>query len=231
MSQVQFNLLPDVKLDYEKVHRTKHQIIIIAAVVAAASVGILFIMLSFTVALNQSLKNADKDIKKYTTEVQKTPNLDDMLTVQNQLQALPGIHENKHATSRIFTYLPQITPTNVNISKSTLSFDDNKLELTGTTDSLASVNKFIDTIKYTEYQIKGSDTLTKAFPTALLTSFGVDAKGANYVISVDFDPILFSNKDNVTLVVPKQTTTHSVLNDPTLNLFNGQPTPSDQGVQ
>jgi Tfp pilus assembly protein PilN len=233
--KLQFNLLPDVKQEYLKAQRTKRTVITIAIVTSAVALFILILMLTTVYIVNKKqLSDANKDIQHYSAQLKAIPNLDKILTVQNQLKSLSGLHSNKHAVSRMFTYIPQITPLNVCLGKLNLDLGQNTLILEGTSDSQKSINTFIDTLKFTKYQLDQKDTGKYAFTSVVESQFGIDSSGtiqtrcdgkiapASYQITVQFDPILFSNTQNVALSVPQGlVTTRSVLDNPS-NIFNGQ---------
>ena len=130
---------------------------------------------------------------------------------------MSGLHQNKHITSRIFTYLPQVTPANVQISRISLDLGSGVITIDGTADSQISVNTFIDTLKFTNYKVGEQGQETKAFPTVTETSYSINPGTVNYSLSITFDPTLFANNllddqgrpQTPTLVVPKQTTTHA----------------------
>jgi len=232
MSQVQFNLLPDIKMTFVKAQRTKRLVVLVAFLVTGVSLAIfLVILLTVTGLQKKQLSDADKDIKKYAAQLKNTKDLDKILTIQTQLKSLAELHQQKKAASRLFTYLSQVTPANVNIGKISIDFSTNSMQIGGTTDTLANVNKFIDTLKFTKYKTDEKDTdAKKAFASVVETSFSLDAKGASYELGVSYDEALFSNDTKIILVVPQQTTTRSVLNDPSLILFNGglgSPQPAD----
>src|SRR4051812_16420863 len=115
---VQFNLLPDVKLEFAKQQRAKRFVYTISALASAAAIAVFIIsFVSVNIFQKKLLDNAGKDITSYTQKIKSIPDLDKVLTIQNQLNSLPALHQQKHYTSRLFIYLPQITPTSVNISK------------------------------------------------------------------------------------------------------------------
>jgi Tfp pilus assembly protein PilN len=232
---VQFNLLPDVKLEFEKQKRTKRLVYTIAILISGGAVCLLIICFVFVnLGQKKSLDDAQKDIKKYSNDISKIPDIEKVLTVQNQLKSLPNLHSQKHISSRIFTYLPKITPQKVFIGQTTIDYTANTISLTGTTDTLENVNAFVDTLKFTNYKAtKGDDQKEKpAFSGVTLSSSARTDKGASYSIKMSFDPELFSNDDkNVVLVVPNKITTRSVTEAPAL--FNGDTGKSstDQGSQ
>lgn len=225
MSRVEFNLLPDVKLDYDRAQRTKILIFnlsFLISVIAIALVVIAFFMVD--IVQKKSLSDADKDITAASQELQGIKDLDKILTIQNQLGSLPGLHQQKHITSRLFDYLPQITPPKINIGKLTLDTGTQTITLTGTSDKIESINKFIDTLKFTQFSLSDSSDKTKAFTDVILTSSARDEKSASYTIDFSYDPALFDPQKTITLIVPQETTTRSVINSPGSNttLFDGQ---------
>jgi Tfp pilus assembly protein PilN len=239
--KLQFNLLPDVKQEYLKTRRTKRTIITASVVASAIALFIFLFAVTTVYVINKNqLSDADADIKKYSNDLQSVKNLDKILTIQNQLSSIQNLHQAKHKMSRIYTYLPQITPAHVCISQLTLDAAGGNLSFQGTSDSQKSINTFVDTLKFTKYKV-GKDTSTKdAFPSVVESQFGINTSAttqtnsggsvcqgtpapAGYQLTVKFDPTLFANSSDVTLVVPQGlVTTRSVLNDPS-NIFNGDP--------
>lgn len=233
---VQFNLLPDIKLEYNRQQRTKrlvYSMSSLAVIVALALALISFVTVD--VLQKKLLNDANKDITTYTNKPKSIPDLDKVLTIQNQLNALPGLHQQKHVSSRLFDYLRQVTPTKVNIGKITMDTSANTLSVTGTADTVESVNKFVDTLKFTSYTTAKDSTKNPAFSNVVLSKIDRDDKEAVYTIDTEFDPALFDSAKSVALVVPQETTTRSVLNSPDTNslLFNGDTgaKPAKQGGQ
>lgn len=238
-NKIQFNLLPDVKLSYIKSQRTRNLVISGAALATLASVVIfLLTLLSTGVVQRAQLNKVDKQIAEATTKLKGQQNLDQLLTIQNQLKTLVNLHGAKHITSRIFSYMPQVTPVNVSIGNLNLSFADGSMQIDGTADSQRTVNTFIDTLKFTTYSTGADNTPKNAFPTVVESSFSIGQNNVSYSLNVKFDPILFSNNtlDSTghavvpVLNVPKLTTTRAVSNDPANVLFNGQFKPPTNGA-
>jgi hypothetical protein len=192
-------------------------------------------LITVDVVQKKQLSNADKSFASYSKQLASTPNVAQVLTVQNQLQTLVGLHQQKHVASRLFTYLPQVTPTDVHISQFSIDFSQNTMQISGTANSQQATNTFIDTLKFTTYKVNDQDQAISAFPSVVETSFGASTTGASYSLTVQFDPVLFSNNlggKTPILVVPKKTTTRSVMDNPA-NLFNENngTTQSTQGGQ
>jgi Tfp pilus assembly protein PilN len=220
MSKVQFNLLPDVKLDFIKAQTTKRTVISIAFIVSAVALAIFLILLvTVDVVQKKQLNDADAQVKDKTQQLQKVDGLDKALTIQNQLKTLADLHKQKHINSRIFDYLPQITPTNVNVSKIDIDYETSTMSIHGLADSQPSVNTFIDTLKFTKYRIGNETSNHTAFSSVVESNFALSPSGVTFGLNLSFDPKLFSNdlgdKDGnpqtPKLEVPQLTTTRSVL--------------------
>ncbi len=198
---VQFNLLPDIKLEYIKSQRTKHLVTFIATLAGLISIGLLlFSMFVVYVVQDQYIKALTKDISKYTTELKDTPDINKMLTVQNQLSRLTKLHEEKNQSSRLFSYIQQTTPAKTNLNKLKLDYADSSLTLGGTAPNLDEVKVYTNALKAARYTA-GSSESTSAFKDVVLSSFSRDTKGANFTITTKFDPVLFNLTQNVQLEV------------------------------
>jgi Tfp pilus assembly protein PilN len=229
MSFIQINLLPEVKLKYIKSQRTRNLVVSGSVVASGIAVAILILMMATVyVVQKKQLSGADKDIQNASSQLESIDSLPDILTVQKQLDTLVGLHQSKHVTSRIFSYLPAVTPTNVFVGKLGVDLATNSMKIDGTAKNQAAVNTFIDTLKYTTYTIGTDAQERKAFTKVIESGFGITEDNTSYSLSVTFDPTLFnnnsidSNGNQVApkLHVPKTTTTRSVIDNPN-SLFDG----------
>ncbi len=205
---IQFNLLPDVKLQYIKATRTKHIMELVSTVVIAGSLVVFALMISAVdIVQKKSLSDLNKDIATYSKQLKQTPELNKILTVQNQLNTLDGLHSSKAVASRLFPYLTEITPANASISNLSIDFVANTVTISGQASAIDVINTYVDTLKATTYTTD-TDTAgtTHAFNNIVLTSFSRSDKGASFSISASFDPIIFSNTNTVTLKVPAGST-------------------------
>jgi len=205
---IQLNLLPDVKLEYVKKQRTKRFLTLVSFAVSAASIAILLIsIVTVDVVQKKSLSDENNDITHYTEQLKSTPNLNGILTVQNQLNTLGTLNDQKPVTSRLFTYISEITPTQADLNSLNIDFATNTLSIGGTAPSLNIVSDYTDTLKATTYGVSGSGQ-THAFSSVVLSSFGDDQSGASFTITCSFDPTIFNTGDNVTLTVPQASGTN-----------------------
>lgn len=225
---IQLNLLPDVKQEYIKAERTRRLVLSVCIIVALASIAILILLFSVDRLQRKHIGDLTDDIKTKTSELQKKPQITKILTVQNQLNSLTALHDGKPAASRLAKYLNQITPTQVDISSITIDFNTQTITLSGSADSLSSVNKYVDTLKYTKYSTEETKDITKAFSGVVLSNFGISssvntgAKPASYSITFTYDKNIFDSKQKITLLVPSQVTTRASVDQPS-DLFNAAP--------
>lgn len=227
---IQFNLLPDVKLDYIKARRTKHTVIVLSSVISGSAVALLVLMfLVVNVAQKRHLSSLDNDIQSSKKSLQAKPELAKILTIQNQLNSLTALHEQKPVVSRTFGYIQQVTPAKASIATVTINFAEQTMSIEGAADTLATVNTFVDTLKFTTFtstpaddQAQTTPTNTPAFSEVVLSGFAIVAAGAGqdpnkqatYSVTLKYDPLIFSDANTVKLVVASRVTTRSETEKP-----------------
>ncbi len=231
---IQFNMLPDVKQQYLKAAQNKKTAVTAGILITAASVFIFtMLFLSVNVFQKNNLSDINNDIKSLTKELKEKPDLNKILTIQNQLKSLPALQAQKPVVTRLFPYLAAVTPASINIGDLEVSYLDNTMKIVGTADSLQSVNKFVDTLKFTTYAIVPTDgtdpapSTTKPFSAVVLSDFTRSDKEVTYTIKLSFDPVIFNSADNIALSVPKIISTRSETEKPT-ELFKALPETKQQ---
>lgn len=211
---IQFNLLPDVKLEFIKARRNKRLVMLSASLVTAVSFTVVILLTTYVYGFQKThLSNLSEEIERDSDEIKETPDIDKILAIQSQLGALPSLHEQKPVASRITEYISQLTPANASISRLEVNFAEMTMKFEGTANTLGTVNKFVDTLKFTEY--KGEeDRKPRAFSDVVLSSFGQEEDHTSYTIDLKFDMTIFAFSSDVSLSVPKITTTRSELEKP-----------------
>lgn len=222
---IQFNLLPDIKQQYMKAQRQKHMVVFISTLSMIIAVAIFVVLLLVTqLWQKKSISDLNGDIKQYSNELSSTDDFSKILTVQNQLNSLPALHDKKAVASRLSGYMTQLTPAKANVSKLDVDFDQNMISISGSADSLATVNTYVDTLKFTTFTAAGDDTKKdNAFSSVVLAAFGKNSGATTYTITANFDPIIFSGEQEVTLTVPQITSSRSATEQPT-DLFQSDAT-------
>jgi len=218
----QFNLLPDIKLEYMKSKRTQDLVILVSSVLIAVFLAI-FILLYLYVGIiqKQHLNSLSNKISSNTQQISSSSNLDKVLTIQNQLESLPALYKARPATTGLLPFINQLTPAAATISNLTVNFTGDTGSIQGNADSLSTINTFVDTLKFTNYTV-GSGKGTNAFSNVVLSSFAVTTTppGVSYTIAFSYDPQIFNETNQATLSVPNIITTRSITQQPT-DLFLG----------
>lgn len=227
---IQLNLLPDIKKEFINAQKTRAVVVSSSILVTLGAIGLsilLFIYVTFLQQLQITL--ATNDIKSKTQQLNSVADLDKYLTVQNQLAALPGLHDGKGIYSRMLSFLPILNPNAPNsvvLSKLQLSTTDKIVGLTGTTKSFESLNVFVDTLQNAEATYKdasGAQQKTRIFSTIFVQNSSIDkSNGGNrvaFTVNATYrDPVFDATNTEVTATVPNIQTSQSVTESP--KLFN-----------
>ncbi|HSD56395.1 MAG TPA: hypothetical protein VLA92_04560 [Candidatus Saccharimonadales bacterium] len=212
---VQFNLLPDIKIEYLKAKRQQHMVVLISVLASVVAISVFVLLISVVYGLQKkNLNDLNADIKSSSKELQETKDLNKILTVQNQLKALPGLHDNKLVTTRMYDYFTQATPVAASLSKLDADFTLNTMTISGSASDLTTVNTYVDTLKFTKFTTKTQTDGKNAFSDVVLSTFTRDEKGATFSIALKFDPLIFSNNETVELTIPQTITTRSEVDKP-----------------
>lgn len=215
---IQFNLLPDVKLEFVRAERIKHAVVSGAIIASGVALAIFLLLIIAVHAVQQKIINDQTaEIKKYSNELKNTPNLDKILTIQNQLSALPGLHAEKPSANRTFNLIQQMTPSTVALTDVTIDFEANTASFSGVSTSLGAMNTMADTIKYTNFVVSGKSK--RAFSNVVVSEFSRNAKESTFTINSSYDPEIFDNTVELTFSVPSGVSTPSVIGQPTTQLF------------
>lgn len=229
---VQLNLLPDVKKEFLQAQRTRNSVITICIFVSVVFVGVL-VVLAVIMGGQAITKNVvTNDIKKNAATIQNTEELNEYLTVQNQLSHIDALKEVQPVYSRLFDYLVKLNPaspnnvelTSVKVTNSVASGGTaNSIELQGSTANFASLDVFKTTLQNAKisYTDKDGNKVTDQplFNTVTVKEASIsrstDEGRVNFTIDVEYNPEAFDNsaKDFV-LTVPNQTTSDADRNTP-----------------
>ncbi len=208
---IQFNLLPDVKLEFVKTQHTKRLLTTVSFFVSLAGIALLLVSLfSVDVLQKKNLRDLSGDISKYSKQLNSVSDLDKILTVQNQLSTLTQLHDQKPVASRLFSYISQVTPSQASLNQLTVDFTANKMTVGGNAPSLDVVSTYTDTLKGTLFN-GGPKPKAHAFTNVVLATFGRSQAGATFTITFDFDPVIFNSADDITLTVPQSADANQTL--------------------
>lgn len=221
---IQFNLLPDIKLEYIKAKKLKRTLLTVFTLVAMSSAALAVILfLGVNVVQKKHMNDLAKDLTKTAQKIQATPDINRIITVQNQLKSLPALYDARPAATRLFGYLGDVTPSNTSIANTSVDFVNHTVTLSGSGKTLLDINTFVDTLKYTLFvSDKAPQTSAAAFTKVSLTSYSRGEKSSSYQVNFSYDPALFDSLQKITLTVPQAITTRSEISQPT-ELFQQNP--------
>ena len=158
----EINLVPDLKAEMIKAQKMRNVVFFISAVIAMIAVGMVLVLISIRTAQNISISEKDEQLMMMSKKLEEYDDLDQLLTIQEQLNGLSQIDGNKKVLSRVFTFLSALLPSgadtiqisslNVNLEDSTISFDGQANAGAGTDGIdyrvLESFTKQVELMKY-----------------------------------------------------------------------------------
>lgn len=156
------NLVPDVKQELIHAERVRSLVISAAILVGMAAVAVV-VLISLWVFGIQTARGAlsDNTIKNESAKLSSVEDLENSLTIQNQLSLLPSLHESKQVDSRLFDILATINPPapyDVTISKTTINASDKTISIEAqATGGYPALEVFKKTIGATEFHFIGDD--------------------------------------------------------------------------
>lgn len=235
---IQLNLLPDLKKEFIQSQKSKSLVISVSIIVTLAALGLSALFFVYVTFIQQvQVSVADNDIKNRTAELKKVQDIDKYLTIQNQLSALPELHGNKGSYSRLFDFLNVLNPSapnNVSLTNLQVLQADKAIQFSGNTKNFETLNIFVDTLKNAEVTYKTADggepVTEKMFSQVLVGSSDLSRIENNTLVSfvvrtIYKDSVFDAHNKEMTAKIPNITTTQSVTQSPTQQLFN------DQGAQ
>ncbi len=252
---LQVNLLPDVKKEFIKARRQRNTVMAVC-VIASIIAGIVVVVLGLVMGGQQLQKNIlmgniESD-KEAIVEAQDSKQLNEYLTVQNQLGQIDSLKESQPALSRLFYYLARLNPAepnNVELSSvrlvaggstaatattttATTGTGGGVIELSGMTANFASLNVYKTTLERTKVSYsegEEGDSLTELlFTSVVVTQAGLSqgnegSEQVSFSITVEYNTVAFAqNSLDVKLVVPEEVTSDAIQNAPR-NVFSDQP--------
>lgn len=211
---IQVNLIPDVKQELISARRMRATVVsasILAMIVSGGIVTLLAVYVFAGQAVRDTL--ADAAIKSEYGKLEKVEDLDNMLTIQNQLTKVSETHANKTISSRLFDVLSVVVPeapNDVSLTSTALDTEEGTLTIEGQgANGFIAYEAFKKTIAATELVYYEADA-KEATKTPLASdivdgerSYGEDQDGRRvlrFSISFTYDPALFDTKSKRMIV-------------------------------
>lgn len=211
---IQINLIPDIKrelLHAQKMRRTAIGISILAGLAAGGIVVALAVILGVQ-ALHETITR--NNIKDEYSKLTKVENIDNVLTIQQQLKQIDSYQSSRTMDSRLFDVLAAINPpapNDVKFSSIKLDPNENLISIEGSAaNGYSATETFRKTILNTTVESGEGDTmLSQALTddvTITETTYGEAANGGRtlrFSISFVYPKGLFDNSlKNIKIVTP-----------------------------
>lgn len=183
---VEINLLPDVKRELIRAQRMRNVVIDVSILVGMACIGLVILLCVYIFGVQTGRSVLDDNAQKSEmSKISQISDLSKILTVQNQLQVLPGLNNQKPITSRILSVLSATTSSDISISSMNVDTGSNTMNIEGYTNAgYNALDAYTKTIKGAQliYKTNGSDSdnTTALVSAADLgdTTLGEDSSGA-----------------------------------------------------
>jgi hypothetical protein len=215
---IEINLVPDIKQEFLRSQRLRARVISGSILVCLASAGVVVLLGAMLVAQNVRDVLADSSIDtEYKKLVGNNKDLNDVVTIQNQLANISTLNDNKLMTSRTFDLLSAVNPTapnNVQMTQITVDPAKKTINVQGVSaNGFNSVDALKKTILNTNvaYTGNGQDGTAALSDTVNIgkTSLGQDSTGKQvlrFELNFIYPKELFSNTvSNVRVVTPTGT--------------------------
>lgn len=143
MKVFEVNLVPDVKRELLHKQRMRNFVIAICIFVAIGCGAVLLILGSIVGGQGIALVNQDADMKSKSEKILQFQNVNQILTLQDQLNKISGINENKKVLSRVFGVLDVILPDGddrVTMAELTVDLEGSTISFDGQADSASNID-------------------------------------------------------------------------------------------
>lgn len=181
---IEINLVPDVKQELIRAQRVRSVVISMTILVGIVAVGIVAILVAW-IFIVQSTRGmmTDKTIKNEYAKLASVEDLDNSLTIQNQLGLLPKLHGEKRVHARMFDLLTTINPAapnDVTISRFVINEEDETITIEAqAVGGYPAFEVFKKTIAATQFQYLDDDNKQEVQPLAMSISDGERSYGEN----------------------------------------------------
>ncbi len=157
----EINLVPDIKTDMIKALKLRNLIFFICIVVSISSIAVTAVFGSIVGAQGVALNDKTNVLQQMSKAVHDYDDLDDFLTIQNQVGRINYVANNRTLLSRIFNIISTFQPTNgdkIEISEMNLNLAESVLTIEAQADAkdvkgidynvLESFKKSMDYLSY-----------------------------------------------------------------------------------
>ncbi|HET7630366.1 MAG TPA: hypothetical protein VFK03_03250 [Candidatus Saccharimonadales bacterium] len=230
---ITLNLLPDVKKEFLKAQRAKATWTSVSILVTIVAIGLTILVAAWVYGAQNVHKSVLTGSIKDNEQALKDKQIDKYLTIQNQLETISSLHNQKTDFSRLLGFLPNLNPAapdTITLSSLSVDTEESTIDFQGDAPDYKALTIFKDTLvnATVSYREPGSDKPTSvplfSNVSVISSSLADKAKGAGKIVTfevkVNYEPnaFVYANKD-VSVQVPNKDTTNSTINAP---VFSGE---------
>lgn len=241
---IELNLLPDVKREFVKAQRLRKQIIALMILISIIAAGLVVAIALYVYGAQFAFGAVlDNNIENKSNELSEVEDIDSYLTIQNQMAALPELHDSKQVYSRLFDYLPVLNPAapnEIRISRLNVDEETNSVTIVGNARDYKAVTVFENTLQNAQLSFKEygtDDSFTESLVSNVTTSevsLGEDSSGnrvVTFTATLEMNEAAFDrNSTDVRVTVPERNTTQSAQGVPQ-QVFGGSTENNEGGAE
>ena len=164
------NLLPDIKLEYQRMVRVRRILVSLSIIIFALCVALCVIVYTLAQQSQVNLEDAEEDNDKYVTDNIIQDEVAKILNLRYRVDIIRVLHEYKTEPERLFlrtNYIDKlIPPSKASYSQVSFSFEDNTFSIEGSiadNETASTVAKIIDYIGFDDCKPGNLQTRRYAF--------------------------------------------------------------------
>ena len=126
----EINLVPDVKAEMIHAQKVRNFVFFLCFTVAAVAIGAVVFLVAIKAGQDIRMTSQDSSLKLMSEVLGEYDGLDELLTIQDQLNKLEEVGNNKKVLSRVFNILNTLLPTGedrISVSSLDINLDENTL--------------------------------------------------------------------------------------------------------
>ena len=143
----EINLVPDTKIESIRSLKLRNLILFISIIIASASVFVSLVALIVSGGQQVAIDGKKSALEKFSAKIDEFGDLNDFLTIKDQLGNLVPITENKFLVSRLFSTLQTLLPTGddtIKISELTIDLNEEAVKINFDAQADAGQEPYID---------------------------------------------------------------------------------------
>lgn len=132
------NLVPDVKIQMIKAQKMRNLVLFICIVVAAVSVGVVVVLFGIKSGQDIAMANQDSRLEKMSVKMNDYAEIEDLVTIQRQLEKISELSGDKPVLSRVFGAMAVVLPQGddvVQLSELRVDLENDELRMDGQADA------------------------------------------------------------------------------------------------